>query len=335
MSPAQNVTPEKIFQVAAGFMSAKHLFVASEIGLFEILAHDPLPLEEIARRTGVPRRTSRIVADAMVALGFLERDGDKYRNDPVAAAFLSGDGLADLRPMLRLLNRISYKKWAKLEESVRAGRGVVGRFQFDDTEEEEIFSKGVATLTSGSSRSLPTVYDFTLHRRVLDLGGGTGSFLLALLESYPSLECTLFELPPVIQVARRQLANNPLARRISLVEGDMFRSPIPEGHDACIIANVLHTLSPDHILELLTNLRKYMTPGARLLLVDLFTDLGHTDPPIAALMAGEFLLMASEGDAYSEEETCGWLLQTGWKSIGRKPLGGPNSSLIVAEATSK
>jgi ubiquinone/menaquinone biosynthesis C-methylase UbiE len=333
MSPTPDVTPERIFQVATGFMAAKHLFVAGEIRLFEALADGPLALDEIAQGINVPRRTTRIIADAMVALGFLSFDGSRYQNAPVAMAFLSGRGSADFRPFLRFWNHISYHKWAKLEESVRAGRGTVGRFQFSGKEEEEIFSRGVEAFSSGGAQTLSDAYDFSRHRHVLDLGGGTGSFLLPLLERYPTLAATLFELPAVVQVARQRLMNHPLADRIRLVEGDMFRSPIPEGHDACIIANVLHTLSRDHILEMFTNLRRHMRAGARLLLIDLFTNPSHTEPTLAALMAGEFLVMTSEGDVYSEQEVCEYLRQTGWKALERKALSGP-SDLLVAEAAS-
>ena len=79
-----DVTPDLIFQVANGFMAAKHLFVANEIGLFEALADAPATLDDLAQRTGIPRRTLRILADAMVALGFLERQGDLYQNSLVA-----------------------------------------------------------------------------------------------------------------------------------------------------------------------------------------------------------------------------------------------------------
>ena len=76
--------PDLIFQVANGFMAAKHLFVANEIGLFETLADAPATLDDLAQRTGIPRRTLRILADAMVALGFVDRHGDLYRNSLVA-----------------------------------------------------------------------------------------------------------------------------------------------------------------------------------------------------------------------------------------------------------
>src|SRR4030095_330232 len=100
-----DVTPDLIFQVANGFMAAKHLFVANEVGLFEALADAPAPLDDVARRLGIPRRTLRILADAMVALGFVERQGDQYRNSPGAATFLSGRTPAGLRPHFRSWNR--------------------------------------------------------------------------------------------------------------------------------------------------------------------------------------------------------------------------------------
>src|ERR671933_1287509 len=90
------VTPDSLFQIASGFMAAKHLFIANEVGLFEQLAGGPATLDDLAQRTGIARRRLRILADAMVALGLLERQDDQYRNGPVAATFLSGTTPADL-----------------------------------------------------------------------------------------------------------------------------------------------------------------------------------------------------------------------------------------------
>ena len=110
-------------KIAMGFMAAKHLFIASAIGLFEALAAGPASLEEIAQKTDVPFRTLGIIAAAMVSLGLIERQGDRYQNGVVAAAFLAGAGGPDMRPMLRFWNHISYPTWEKLEEAVRTGQG--------------------------------------------------------------------------------------------------------------------------------------------------------------------------------------------------------------------
>src|SRR5215469_1672150 len=107
-SQAAGPSPELIMQLAAGFMAAKHLFAASEFGLFEALADAPAGVDALAARTGLTRRAARISADAMVALGLLEADAGVYRNTAVAAAFLAGPGPGDLRPLLRFCDEISY-----------------------------------------------------------------------------------------------------------------------------------------------------------------------------------------------------------------------------------
>ena len=101
------ITPEPIMRVAMGFMAAKHLFVAAEIGLFEALANGPATLEEIANRVVAPPRTTGIIAAAMVSLGLIEREGDRYRNSAAAAVFLAGQPGPDLRPMLRYYDACS------------------------------------------------------------------------------------------------------------------------------------------------------------------------------------------------------------------------------------
>ena len=323
-----DVTPDVIFQVANGFMAAKHLFVANEIGLFEALADAPAPLDDVAQRTAIPRRTLRILADAMVALGFLERQGDLYRNSVVASTFLSGRTPADLRPALRYWNRLNYHRWTKLEEAVRTDQAVLGEFAFT-AEEQPLYTEGVEAITAGMARALARTYDCSRHRRILDLGGGTGSFLTALLHQYSGLEGTLYDLPAVAAQARQQLAESPLAARLQIVEGDFFTDPLPEDHDAILLANVVHNFLPERNRALLRRLGTSAPAAARLLLVDFWTDPLHIQPLTAALMAGAFLL-TSQGDVYSAEEVRDWLLATGWRPLEHKVLAGP-ASLIVAE----
>ncbi|MGH7296172.1 MAG: methyltransferase family protein, partial [Polyangiaceae bacterium] len=118
------VTPESIMRIGAGFMATKHLFVASELGLFAALGEGPRTLDEIAGALSIPRRTARISADACVSLGLLRREGERYANAPDAQAFLTGRGPVDLRPWARFWDRISYPAWQRLEDALRgAPRG--------------------------------------------------------------------------------------------------------------------------------------------------------------------------------------------------------------------
>jgi len=319
--------PQPIFDTATGFMRAKHLLVAAELGIFEALAEGPKSLDELARDLRLPRRTARIIIDASTALGFLERQDNRYQNGPVAQTFLSGSGPRDMRPFVRFWNRLSYRRWLTLEDSVRLGRGVSGEFKFTP-DEQKVFSEGVEAFSNSQAAALVDAYDFGRHRRIMDLGGGTGSFLRAIVQRYPEVQGTLYELPAAAAVARQNFST--LGQQISIVEGDFLKDSIPSDHDAFLAANVVHVLDAKQSVELLRRVRASAAPRARLLLVDLWTNATHTEPLFAALVAGEFLVVGGHGDVYSGDEVRAWLAQAGWSFIEQKPLGGP-AGLIVAE----
>jgi SAM-dependent methyltransferase len=319
--------PDTIFEVMMGFMASKHLFVANEIGLFTALAEGPATLERVAQKIGVPARTVRIVADAMVSLGFLEREDGAYRNGATAAAFLSGNGPMNLSPGLRFMNAIAYPLWEEFERAVRTDAPARGELT---EEQQKIFSAGIEALTAGPARALANSYDFSHHSRLLDVAGGTGSFLVAILSVHHALEGTLFELPQVAKIAERNLAASPVADRVSVTAGNAMENHLPAGHDVVLLANIVHYFAPDQNVELMERVRASVEPGARLVLVDWWTDPTHTQPLPTALMAGEFLANVG-GDVYSAEEMHAWLAHTGWRGVETLPLAGPQSA-IVAEA---
>jgi SAM-dependent methyltransferase len=324
------VSPDPILQLLSSHMTAKYLFVANEVGLFETLAQEPMTLDDLAQRTRVPRRTLRIMADALVATGFVERQDQLYRNGAVTAAFLSGNPKApDLRPILQLWNHIVYPQWLQLEESLRTGQGVFGFADFSP-EQARIFSTGVESLTARSAAALAENYNFGRHQRVLDLGGGTGSFLFAALHQHPGFAATLFELPATAALVRQRLAQMPKSPAVQVLEGNFLEDPLPEGYDAIVLANVMHLFSPVRNQTLLQRIRHTAPAGARLLLVDFWTDPTHTQPAFAALIAGEFQIVTGEGDVYSVDEVHTWLRDSGWRPLEHKPLAGA-ASVIIAE----
>jgi len=237
-------SPELVLRLATGFMASKHLFTAAELGIFEALAGGPATLEQVSERAGVPRSSARISLDALTALGLLERDAEGYHNGPEAAAFLAGAAGPDLRPLLRFWDRLSYRSWSSLASALARSdsRGAPPSLSEEET---RIFSEGVEAITAAPARALAESHDWSRHRRVLDVGGGTGSFLLALFEAHPHLQGTLVELPAVAAIAREGLAG-----RAEVVEADALNDPLPSGHDAVLVANLIHLLSPSSTREL-------------------------------------------------------------------------------------
>lgn len=324
-------SPEPILKTIAGLHAAKYLFVGAKLGVFEALASGPLMLGALAEKIGAPPRTLRIVTDALVAQGMLLCEaGVGYRNSDVAATFLAGAPGADLRPVLEMWDGVVYKQWSHLEESIRRDRRMYGYFDFTP-DEQHLFSTGVAALTAGSARALAEHYDFSRHHSLLDLGGGTGSFVLAAREKYPALEVSLLEMPKTTESLRQALASTPGGGAVKIVEGNFFVDPIPSGHDVFLLANVTHLHLPEQNIELLKHIRASASPGARILLVDFWTNPQRTEPAFACMLAGQFQIVSGEGDVYSVDAACHWLQEAGFQVVQHQPFGGA-ASLIVGEA---
>lgn len=326
---SSSVTPEPIMRLASGFMAAKHLFAANELGLFEALADSPATIDGLADRTGLTRRAARISADAMVALGLLEREGDTYRNGEAAATFLAGRTPADLRPFLRFWDKISYPSWCRFAEALGSGPSP-DALKLDD-HLQEVSSAGIEAILAGPAAALSQTFDFAPHRRLLDVGGGTGSWSIVAAKAHPHLKATVFERPEVVDIARERVAAAGLASRIDVVAGDAMDGALPPGYDVFLLANLIHYWSPEGNRALLQRVRSTAEANSRLLLADFWTNPTHAEPLHAALMAGEFAVHVPDGDVYSVDEVRGWLSETGWRFVEHVPLVGPQS-LIVAEA---
>jgi ubiquinone/menaquinone biosynthesis C-methylase UbiE len=266
----------------------------------------------------------------MVALGLLERSGNLYRNSDTAATFLAGATPVDLRPFLRFWDKISFPAWLGLADAL--GSGPAQEIVELDDALQEIASAGIEAILGAPAAALAETVDFSSHHRLLDVAGGTGSWSIAIAQKHPHMEATVFELPAVADIARRRIAAAELSSRIAAIAGDAVQGPLPSGHDVCLLANIIHYFSPAENQQLLTTVRGAVDAGARLLIADFWTDPTHTEPVIAALMAGEFAVHVRHGDVYSVEEGRQWLDATGWTFVDHRPLAGP-VSLVVAEAT--
>ncbi len=186
-------------------------------------------------------------------------------------------------------------------------------------------------ITTMAAHALVAAYDFLPHRSLLDLGCGTGSFVEVILTRYKELRATVYDRPHITPVTCKRLG--PFGNRVHVVEGNFFIDPIPTGHDAVLLANIAHLFTQEQNVDLLSRLRKIVPDGARLLIVDFWTNSTHTEPLFAALMTGSFMTTSGEGDVYSTEEALSWLHQTGWRKVDHKPLiGAVEASLLVAEA---
>lgn len=314
-------SPEPIVQIATGFMAAKQLFAASELGMFAVLAARPLPVGELAARLGIGERPCRIIADAMAGLGLLTRAEKGYRNTDAAAAYLSGrSGPLDLRPYLAFWDAISYPHWQSYAEAARAGEPAPLDLR---GERRNVFFAGVQAYNGAHALMLAQHYDFGAHERILDLAGLSGAFLTAAIDRHPGLRGTFFAEPGMVDFARPGLDPD----HVTVVAADPFTDPLPDGHDAVLLEHVVHRYDAARNRALLERARAAVRPGARLLILDFF--LGG-DRPLDALLAGEYLVI--DGTVvHPEDEVRSWVAETGWRWVETLALPG-SPRVLIADA---
>ncbi|MFN2539114.1 MAG: methyltransferase [Mycobacteriales bacterium] len=221
-----------------------------------------------------------------------------------------------------------YPAWSRF--STTLAKGVAANAVEYGPAEQQVMLAGIEAILAGPTQALAATVDFSGRARLLDVGCGTGSWALAVLERNPEMRATLVDVPAATGVTQARVAESGLADRVAVVSADALTDVLPEGHDVVMVNNLVHYFAAENACRLLSRVADVTDAGTLLLLADFWTDATHTEPVAAALMAGEFAAQVEEVDVYSVDEIRGWLAGTGWTFVAHQPLAGPQS-LVVAE----
>ena len=319
------MNPARIIEMASAFYESSVLFAASDLGVFGKLAElGEANAEAAAAACGLDRRGGRLLLDACAAVGLLLKTGDRYRNSPEAAAFLVPGSPGDLSDAIRY-NRDVYGAWGKLKEMVRTGKPVerpelhLG----EDPERTRTFILAMHSRALGIGRTVVPLLDLAGRKKLLDIGGGPGTYSTLIAQAFPGIECTVLDLPEVVRVAADLILQAGAQDRVKTLSGDYHEISFPGGQDAIIFFGVLHQESPEAIRTLFSRAHQAMAPGAVIYVLDMMTDAGHTRPKFSALFGLNMALTTPHGWVFSEEELKGWLLEAGFADFLCRPLPPP------------
>jgi ubiquinone/menaquinone biosynthesis C-methylase UbiE len=152
-------------------------------------------------------------------------------------------------------------------------------------------------------------------RRLIDVGGGSGSYTIAFLSAVPGMTATLFDLPDVVEMARERLQTDGVMDRVTLVSGDFYNDELPTGHDLAFLSAIIHQNSPAQNEVLFRNIHRALEPGGRIVVRDHVMSQDRTDPVEGALFAVNMLVGTPEGGTYTFEEISSGLSAAGFDRI--------------------
>jgi SAM-dependent methyltransferase len=265
-----------------------------------------------------------MLLDACVALGLLAREGERYVNTPETAVFLVPGSPGDLSGAIRY-NRDVYPLWARLGDMVRSGRPVE-RPQVhlgENPARTRTFVLSMHGRALGIGRAVVPQLDLRGRRRVLDVGGGPGTYSVLMARANPGLSCTVLDLPDVVRVARELIHAEGMQDRVATVGGDYHTTPFGDGYDAVVFFGVLHQETPEAIQALFRRAWDALAPGGVVYVLDMMTDATRAQPPFSALFALNMALSTEHGWVFSDTDLRGWLDEAGFTGFACHPLPPP------------
>lgn len=276
--------PVVLLQLVLGCAHCQAVIVAAQLGVADAVADGPLPVDEIARRTGADGDALYRVLRALATVGvFVELSPRVF--GLTAAASLLQSGAPDSMRSFVLMWAEHFPAWSELLHSVTTGQPafdkVFGKPVFDHLadhpESARIFDEAMTGIHGPETGAMIAAYSFDSFETIVDVGGGNGSVLLDVLRSAPRARGIVFDLPHVAQRTSAALAGSGVAGRCSAQGGSFFEA-VPAG-DAYILRHIVHDWDDDRAVQILARCREAMKPGGRVLIVESVITPGNDPHP--------------------------------------------------------
>ena len=266
---------ERMIQLTSGHVIAQALYVVAELGIADRLATGPRESAALAQAVGVHAPSLYRVLRTLASIGvFVEHANQSFELTSLGKT-LRSDVPGSVRAWALVNCGISWRAYGELLHAVQTGQPAFDRAYgmsvFDYTarhpEAMDLFGKMLIDFSSQEVAAIASTYSLSDVNSIMDVGGGSGNLLAALLQANPSLHGTVFERPAAAEMAVQWLHAAGLSDRSDVLDGDFFES-VPTGADVCVLSHVLHDWDEAHCLTLLTNCRRAIPPHGRLLIVE-------------------------------------------------------------------
>ena len=307
---------ERLLALSRGFMKARIVITAAELDLFTKLEQGLGSVEELCEAGGWDPRGLEILLDALTAFGLLTKSRDgRYQPERSLTGLLSSESGQSVRPMM-LHNGRMWQTWSNLTEIVKTGKNPHKTDVRAKSEEDmESFIGAMHVVGRVTAGKIADSIDLGRFTRLLDVGGGPGTYTMEFLKKAPHLRATLFDLPKVVEMARERLTKAGLMDRVDLVAGDFRTDELPGGHDLVLLSAIIHMNSRAGNRALFGKARESLDPGGAILIRDYILDETRTHPLAGAIFAVNMLTATQGGNSYTFEEVKEDLEKAGFHDV--------------------
>lgn len=320
--------PDEMYEIVNGYKRARVLLTAVELGIFDVVDLEGSSSSAIAEALETEERATDRLLNVLVSTGFLEKRDRRFYTTAASRRFLNSSSpeyLVNLRHSVHL-----WDSWSTLTDAVRRGGPVEARFRArEKPERTESFIAAMHHFASASAAEAVASLDLSGMTSVLDIGGGSGAYSIAFVRAMgPEGRATVFDLPGVLPLTERYVAEAGLSAQITTHQGDYLADPLPAGFDLAFLSAIVHIQSGGENAGLISRAAASLNPGGQLAVRDFFVDEDRTGPINATMFALNMLVNTDTGDTFTESEMREWFSGAGLTDIRRMDHGRGRGMLI-------
>jgi SAM-dependent methyltransferase len=295
-------------QIFGGAWITQGIYVAAELGIADLLAQGPRSAEELADETNTHSEALHRVLRALASVGIFAQDSQRRFSLTPLAGLLRSNVDESQRSFAIMMGAEFYETWGKLLHSVRTGKqGFYERFgksffhyMTENPQRHGIYDTAMAGVHGAETEPMLDAYDLSRFRSVVDVGGGNGLLLTAILKRYPAIQGVLFDLPAVAERARAVVTDSGLSCRCHVIGGDFFSS-VPGGADVYLMRHVIHDWEDNEAVAILRNCREAMKADGKVLVAETLIP-PENEPCFAKWL--DIMMLLVGGRERTEEEYC-------------------------------
>lgn len=320
---------EQVMADARAFMKSRVILTAAELNLFTHLDGAATTATKLAAQLDLDARATTRVLDCLAGFHLLKKEDGQYRLTDEGSLY-SERHPQSILPMIRHFNHL-WDLWSKLTSIVQIGMDPETKpgIQMDE-EEWTSFIGAMHVVGREVSEKIARGYDLSRFRRLLDVGGASGTYTVAFLRKNPQLNAVLFDLERVIPIARERIEKEGLLDRVQLVAGDFYTDELPSGCDLTLLSAIIHQNNSEENINLYRKVWRALEPGGTILIRDYVMDESRTQPPAGALFDINMLVATRGGKTYTFSQIEQSLREVGFEQITLARAGKGMDSLVQA-----
>jgi ubiquinone/menaquinone biosynthesis C-methylase UbiE len=319
-----------MIQLGYDFIKSRLLQTAFELDIFTRIGNESKTPMTLTRELGANPNSLELFLNALVSLGLLSHDGRSFSNTKYGLELFVRDKPLFIGDLVMLQQRSCWD-WLKLKDCVLTGVSLDQPDFFKTNNEERTagFARAMHNTAMGHAEYLAKKVSLKKHKRLLDVGGGPGTFSVQFLKANPDLKATIFDLPTTLKTTRKYIKEAGLESRVSYQEGDFNQDDIRGTFDACFMSHIIHGQDAEKNQLLFKKIFGALEPGGVFIVQDFYLNPDRVSPQFSVLFALQMLIHTESGRTYTFEEVEAWMTSAGFKSTRRSAFKLPRSIALI------